>query len=123
MLVISKRGDSKQHIPDNNKKLNATFFVAKYLERYPLITQEILPIAIIKKENKEGLHKLKTFYSFNRKIKNINSIINGLGEGKTILIGKNSEQFKEKVDKIIKAIKHLAKLNNAAIVEDNLFED
>ena len=33
LLVISKRGDSKQHIPDNNKKLNATFFVAKYLER------------------------------------------------------------------------------------------
>ena len=31
---------------------------------------------LIKKENKEGLHKLKTFYSFNRKIKNIKTELN-----------------------------------------------
>ena len=38
--------------------------------------------------------------NFDRKIKNIHSIIEGLGKGKTILIGKNSHKYKDFVDKI-----------------------
>ena len=49
--IEKNRGDVKQHIQDSNSDQKAIFLAPKISERYPLKTQAILPIPIIKKEH------------------------------------------------------------------------
>ena len=45
--VIKNTGDSRQHIPEDNKAIKATFLLPYFSERRPPIPQEIPPNAIM----------------------------------------------------------------------------
>ena len=51
--VSKNRGDRKQHKPEIISAITATFLLHVFFDTYPPVTQPILPIAIIKKLNKE----------------------------------------------------------------------
>ena len=55
------KGERKQHKPEINKAVIATFALPQYFERNPPITELILPIPIIRKQ-RSGIFKSMIFF-------------------------------------------------------------